>query len=298
MIVLASLFLFWGCGTNTNLTPDIDEDSLIFGTDETLDIVTWNLREFPWQGSQTIEALAQLIPLLKVDVIAFQEINDYSAFNTLASMIPGYDACISNATTSYRLAYLYNTSTVEMLDQYTIYNEDSNPFPRPPYILKARWNAQEYYLIDNHLKAYGDNYIDETDDWDEEVRRRLACEMLDQYISTNLGDKNVVVMGDMNDQIAEPAAYNVFLAFLNKPDEYLFATMPIALNPTYNTVSYPNSNSQIDQILITNELFDDFAAADSVCSSLLVENWFGSWTNYSSQISDHRPVGIRLRQVN
>lgn len=292
---IAILMILGGCGKNTVLPPHGDSDVVVFGTDTTFDVVTWNLREFPWLGETTVEALAQLIPLLKADVIAFQEINSYAPFNELAGILPDYDAYISNATSSYRLAYLVNNKTVQVEDNYTIFNSDSNPFPRPPYILKAKWNEQEYYVIDNHLKAYGDNYIDESDDWDEEVRRRLACEMLDEYISAELGDKKVIVVGDFNDQIAEPATYNVFMSFINKPAEYQFADMPIAQNPTYSTVSYPASSSHIDHVLITNELFDSFAEADSTCRSILVEEWFGSWSNYSGQISDHRPVGIRLK---
>ncbi len=102
-------------------------------------------------------------------------------------------------------------------------------------------------MINNHLKAFGDNFIDETDDWDEEVRRRLACQLLDQYIRTELPDERVVCWG-YERQIQEPEAYNVFMVFLNRPEEYYFTTMPIALAPSFNTVSYPNSNSQIDQI--------------------------------------------------
>ena len=44
------------------------------------------------------------------------------------------------------------------------------------------------------------------------MRRRLACQKLDNYISISI-DKKVIVLGDMNDQIAEPEDYNVFLVF-------------------------------------------------------------------------------------
>lgn len=294
ILVLASL-LIAGCGTNINNPDNPHDANLTFGTDGTLDIVTWNLREYPWLGESTIESLSLLIPLLKVDIIALQEINDFTALNKLAGMLVNYDVLIYTATSSYRLAYLYDNRSVEVMDEYTIFNEFSNPFPRPPYVFKARWNNDDYYLINNHLKAFGDNFIDETDEWDEEYRRRLACQKLEQYISQNLGDENVLMMGDFNDQIQEPVEYNVFLAFLNKPDEYRFADMPIALNPTFNTVSYPNSNSQIDHMMISNELFDNFESGGSVCRVLNVENWFGSWSNYSGQISDHRPLGIQLR---
>ena len=202
ILVLAS------CGTNTPLDNNHDPiDEIVFGTDITLDVVTWNLREFPWQGEQTLEALAQIIPRLQADVIAFQEINDYAAFVDLASRIPNYQALISTATSSYRLAYLYNINTVNVTQDYFIYPDMSNPFPRPPYILQLEWQDKDYYVINNHLKAFGDNFIDESDEWDEEMRRRLATELLHTYISQELPDERVIVLGDLNDKIQEPEEY-------------------------------------------------------------------------------------------
>lgn len=293
IILIIVLLIITACGKNTVLnTPDIDPSSINFGTPQTLDVITWNLRTFP-QGTD-LEALKQIILALNVDVIAFQEIMDYTTFIDMASDIPNYNACIYSATDTYRLAYLYDTRTVTVNNQYTIYENDSNPFPRPPYILDITWENDNYLIINNHLKAFGDNYIDENNNWDEEVRRRLACMKLDSYISTNLPNSKVIVLGDMNDQIAEPPEYNVFLNFINKSDEYYFVDMPIAVSPNYNNVSYPNSFSHIDHILITNELFADFEQGGSYCKTILAENWMLNWTTYSSTISDHRPVGIRL----
>ena len=105
----------------------------------------------------------------------------------------------------------------------------------------------------------------------------------------------VIVLGDLNDQIQEPEATNVFMPFLNRPDEYSFATLPIAMNPTPNTVSYPSYNSILDHILITNELFEDFSLAGDICRVIRVENHVGGLSAYYRLISDHRPVGIRLQ---
>ncbi len=295
IMIIMTLLALVSCGKNTVLNPDdSDPTAISFGTLNTLDIVTWNLKTFP-EGTD-LASLKQMISALNVEVIAFQEIMDYNAFMDLAAEIPYYSACVYSATDSYRLAYMYDTRSVTVNNQYSILENDSNPFPRPPYILDITWNNNNYILINNHFKAFGDNYIDENDSWDEEMRRRLACQKLENYISTTLQDKKVIVLGDLNDQIAEPDDYNVFLSFLHKPEEYYFADMPIALSPTYSTVSYPSSLSHIDHILITNELFSDFENAGSYCRTILAENWMLSWNTYSSTISDHRPVGIRISQ--
>jgi len=285
------------CGTNTKLADPTDPDSsaYAFGTAETFDFATWNLREFPLAGNSTLDYLTQIIPQLHLDVIALQEINNQQPMLELATRLDHYNIVISQATSSYNLAYLYDTRTVQVRESYTIFNGDSNPFPRPPYVAEILWQGQEVYLINNHLKAFGDNFIDESDSWDEEVRRRLACIKLDEYITTNLPDKQVVLLGDLNDQIQEPREYNVFLNFLDMPDEYFFTTMDIAQNATWQNTSYPSMTSMIDHILITNELFTAYELGGFHTRTLNIENMVGSWTNYQSNISDHRPVAARLK---
>ena len=81
--LLAAIALF-SCGTNTPLVPPEDDAILNFGTDASLEIVTWNLRTFPLDTA-SIQTIAQIIPQTKADVIAFQEIMDYTAFNELVS---------------------------------------------------------------------------------------------------------------------------------------------------------------------------------------------------------------------
>ena len=296
IIYVLLMLLLMACGKNTPLTPPPPQPStLAFGTPLTLDVVTWNLLNFPRTETDTA-ALASIINTIGADVYAFQEIDNPSSFLTFAASIPNYAGIVSSASSDTRLAYLYDTRTVVVNSQYPILTGNSNPFPRPPYVLDFTWEGQDYYILNNHLKAFGDNVIDEDDSWDEEVRRRLACQTLDNYISTSLADDRVIVLGDMNDQIQEPRSSNVFLNFLDNTSEYMFADLPLAENPINSNVSYPSSGSHLDHILITNELFDDFVSGGSYCRTILAEDWFGSWNTYKQLISDHRPVGIRLNK--
>ncbi len=294
-LLLGLIIFISSCGETHKLTPPEDDTAvLLFGTDSTLDVVTWNLKTFPL-NTDTVNILSDIIPQIKADVFAFQEIMDYTQFQALAERLPHYQAYVYNATSSYRLAYLYDTRTVTVNDEYTIFTGESNPFPRPPYVLDISFANQDYFIINNHFKALGDNFIDETDSWDEEMRRRLASTKLEQYIRENLGDERVIMLGDLNDQIQEPIDTNVFMAFLSRPEEYSFATMPIAMNPTPNTVSYPSYNSILDHILITDELFEDYSTAGNICRAIRVESHVGGLSAYYHSISDHRPVGIRLQ---
>lgn len=298
-LLLLSLFLF-SCGENEKITPpDIQLSPLEFGTSSTLDIVTWNLRNFPL-SDETIPLLQDIIPRMKVEVIALQEISSEYYLRELVDALPDYDAVIYDPslwqyTYDLNLAYIYNKNTITVNDVYSIFTNSGRAFPRPPFVMNLSFEGQDYILINNHFKAFGDDFIDESDPWDEEMRRLEASRLLEEYIRFNLPGQRVVLMGDLNDQVHEPPEYNVFMPFLEREDEYYFATLPIALNPSYDTVSYPPYLSVIDHLMITDELFEAYEEASRVCKAILVESVLGGYSRYNALISDHRPMGIRLK---
>ncbi|MCK9557837.1 MAG: endonuclease/exonuclease/phosphatase family protein [Candidatus Cloacimonetes bacterium] len=293
-LLLLILLTLSSCGKNQSLTPPDDPDIPVgFGTDSTLDIISWNLKEFP-MNDNTIPLLVDIIPTLDADVIAFQEIMDASLFFEMAQRISGYQGLVYNYNGGWKLAYLYKTESITVNSDYIIFPSESRPFPRPPYVLDLEFGGTQYFVINNHFKALGDNTVDHTDPWDEEMRRIEANTKLEEYIRQNHSTDKLIVLGDLNDQIQEDPVTNVFMAFLDRPQDYYFTTMPIAQNPSPDTVSYPRYNSMIDHILITDELFADFEASGSVCIALQVEQRLGGLSGYYDQVSDHRPVGIRL----
>ena len=111
------------------------------------------------------------------------------------------------------------------------------------------------------FKCCGDGIIDFNNESDEEKRRYDASNFLKEYIDTNLSDKNVIVLGDLNDDIAEAPQNNVFQMILDDPENYLFADLEIA-NGSTSEWSCPTWPSHLDHILITNELFDELGNSD------------------------------------
>ena len=277
--------------------------SFNFGTGSTFEVITWNIEHFPKDLDTTVEYTAQIIRGLDADIYALQEIESNSYFEDVIEMLnnddnentwDGYRA--SSASYSVNLAYIYKTNIIEISDIYEIYAsyEYSREFPRRPLMMEMQWNGTDVYIINNHLKAMGDGYLDLGDEWDEETRRFDACNLLDEYISQNLPDENVIVLGDMNDELTDSQSNNVFISFLNETDEYDFADMEIAEGPSVYW-SYPSWPSHLDHILITNELFDEFILEDSDIQTLCVDDILdGGWSEYDDRVSDHRPVGLKL----
>ena len=153
-------------------------------------------------------------------------------------------------------------------------------------MLEFNFNNQEFFLINVHYKCCDHSEQDSE-------RREQASIILDNYISNNLNNKNVIVAGDFNDDLIDND--NVFDVFLNSPAEYLFADLSMAQQSSWwDYWSYPTWPSHLDHILITNELFDEYQAAESNCQTLIMDDFFTSWDQYDSYISDHRPVILSI----
>jgi endonuclease/exonuclease/phosphatase family metal-dependent hydrolase len=270
-------------------------DNLSFGTNESLEIGTWNIEWFPKNGNTTVNYVKEIIPALDLDILAIQEIDDTTVFKGMIDELESFDYILMDGWFG-GLVYVYNTDRIEIEDAFEIYTSSQywSPLPRSPLVLKFKHLGETIYAINNHFKCCGDGYIDLSDNGDEEMRRLEASTLIENYISESLPNERVIVLGDLNDLIAEPASSNVFTPFLNAPDEYMFADMELATGPSSGW-SYPSWPSHIDHILITNELISDFWNTNTVVESLdIATHMSGGWNSYDSNISDHRPVAMRI----
>ena len=299
IIVLNLLFILYSCAEDKEIIPLADPCSLDkqiifldnpiqFGTDSTFDIITWNIENFPKKDNITVNYVADLIDSIKADIIVLQEINNQSDFQELLDNIVDYDGIRSNsASFNINLATIYSLE-VEVIGLYEIYTEDWWSFPRSPQVTEVKWRNIEITIINNHFKANESGTEDED-------RRRSASEDLEDYINLNLSEKNVIILGDLNDELTDQEQDNVFMNFISQTCEYLFVDMIIAEDNTSSQWSYPSWPSHIDHILITNELFDEYEKEPSLVQTIHLQEYFdGGWIDYEKYISDHRPVGLRL----
>ena len=266
---------------------------LHFGTDSTFEVVSWNIEWFPKNGQVTADSVKTILQSLAADVYALQEIDDTTLLKQVVSTIPGY-ACHFKSSYYGGLAYVYNTNTVQVNAKYEIYTSQPywNAFPRSPQVLELTFNNEDYVIIDNHLKCCGDGVLDLNDTSDEENRRLRAVNLLKTYIDSIFSNDKVIVVGDWNDILTDPTPNNVFNSFLNDSD-YLFVDFPIALGSSAN-FSFPTWPSHLDHILISDELFADFSKPNSELSCIRIDDYMSSWSAYDYNISDHRPVGLKL----
>ena len=299
-LLLLLAILIVACGGSSDdspMPPDEDDDDDEFElnlsdcpltvSNETLDILTWNIEQFP-KSNMTSDIVEDIIDQYNPDIIAVQEITSTTAFNDLIEELEGWEGTVVRYNGSnLMLGYLYKSSEVTVNggptqlyeDNFDMNNFAFTSFRRPLMLdITHTPSGLQTYLININLKCCtGD-----------EDRRRAATTLLKDYIDTELPDENVVILGDYNDDIIDDD--NVFQDWIDDPDNYYFTTMPVAQGPSTEW-SYPSWPSQLDNILITNELFDN-----EVSSTVqAVDKCFDSFSAYEAFVSDHRPAFLSLR---
>jgi len=285
------IFLFLTILVSLQLSAQFE--NLTFGTDSTLDVITWNIEHFPKNGQTTIDYVTQIVEALDADVIALQEISEEIWLDQLIENLDGWDGYY--AYDQYvGLAYIYRTAVIEDVDVFEIYTNKNRELPRAPLVMEMNYAGEQYIIINNHFKCCGDGYMNLNDPWDEETRRFDASNLIDEYISDNYSNQKVILLGDLNDVLTDSPANNVFEVFIDDPDNYLFVDMGIA-EGNNNDWSYPTWPSHLDHILITNELFDEYSNNGSQVETIRLDDYFSSWYGYDNNVSDHRPVGVKIK---
>lgn len=311
VLLTGLVILFIGCKPDkptipTNNDPEMPKVSSI-GDSNKIEIVTWNIERFP-KTAYSDDYVKVIIEGLNADIYVMQEIQSRSKFASMLGEMDDYNYLLQPSSSSLNFALVYRKGVVSVLSSAELFiQDDENYFAgRPPLLTKLKWQkdgiTKELTIINIHLKCCGDDSISyiRNDDgkWDEEYRRLKASELLEQYISDNLNDENVIVGGDFNDAIDEVASTNVFLAFLNKPTKYKFVDMDIALGDAANWSWQGWSSSwpaiHFDHILINNNLYDEFDNF-SVVDVIKLEEYFNEGiSEYDGNVSDHRPVYFKF----
>ena len=158
---------------------------------------------------------------------------------------------------------------------------------RPPLVVDFLYHCgdvkQKICIVNMHLKCCGDGLY----------RRQQSMKQLHGFLSTKIetGDKNIVVIGDWNDELQDTGIYQSFNSFMDDKDNFLFVTKKIVDDPKQK--SYPTWPSFLDHIMISSGYFDIFEELGTI-RSVNIDEWIGGWSQYENLISDHRPILLSL----
>lgn len=265
---------------NDSLLPDLN-------LEDGIEVVTWNIEQFPKLGQRTIDSVANIITSLNADIYCLQEISNLSMFLVLVEILDGYSYVASDATEYLNLVVLYKEDQFVVRNQSNLFTDYMYEFAyRPPLRLEMTFlgqNAIDFTLINMHLKC-----CDSGNGFD---RRKASSGILYDYLnlSVEAGVVNHIVVGDWNDDLSDMYSENSFNIFLDDTDNYKYVNYDYA-NSGYNTaVSYPSYPSFIDHIMISKDLFEEADNGD--IQTIRLGDYI---SGYDQIISDHRPVVWRF----
>lgn len=280
----------------------------VIGSDETLEIATWNIEWFGATGSgqgpsdvvQQRANVRRVITESGIDFWAVQEISDTSQWQFLLNELgPSWEGRLATISGQQRIGFVYNTDTIQMrLIKHILETYSTGPSPpagtnyfagRPPLQIRVDVVLPDTTValtfITLHMKCCGDLSSYE--------RRIEASNRLKTNIDFSYGVLNepiAAILGDFNDELSgsiragQPSPY---VNFLDSPD-YSFLTLPLDDQniPTFCSSTNCAFGSTLDHILITDEVVANYV--DGSVSRL--ESVLDAIPNYTNSTSDHVPV--------
>ena len=269
----------------------IDLSSLNVNRDEQVEIITWNIEQFPKRGDLSIQRAADIINGVNADIYALQEIRESAFFQDLLEKCPGYEGVLSEASQFIKPAVIYKSSVLDLIAEQDLFQNaggDTTFFfaSRKPLNTDFLFNDSfAISLINFHLKAFPDEQ--------SENRRLESINILHNYVEnreSNTSDSNFVLLGDWNDDFddfSDTTTTHPFYTFWQDSLDYRFLTYDLATDDDEGNDSYPNFSppSFLDHILISHALFDE--AQSGEVRTLQMDEHLDT---YFSEVSDHYPV--------
>lgn len=309
LFVLGALLGLGACGEPSASPPRSSgvETALAiprWGTDQTLDVATWNLSWFGDEGNGPVDEdlqlgnVRQVIAGADVDLWAVQEVVDQAAFERLMEGLPDYDgvladdAIVDGGARWYRgfgnreqkVALLYRRDVVEVVGARVILIAEDHAFAgRPPVEFRVRLRSGgtvvDAVVVVLHAKASAAGAS-----WN---RRRTAARALLAYLARSWPTMPVWVLGDFNDAVEgsiTSGRASPYADFVTAPD-WSFVSGALSARGARSTVGHP---AVIDHHLVSDEV-----AATYVTGSIevfRVDRWVD---RYATTTSDHLPVLAR-----
>ncbi len=297
----------------------------------TLDIVTWNMEWFgadkddrgaelgPEDEELQFQNAKKLLQDLNADIFAFQEVSNDEAIARLVSELNGYDFVKSDVT-SYswdpsrnlvpqKLVIAYKKDVVQVKSQkvllqklYTDVIAGTATLPNYPSSQTSFWASgrlpfmveveatmngvtQRLHLVNLHTRANSGTNVAPYN------QRKYDIQVLKDSLVAQYPDINLVMMGDMNDDVDVSVVNNLpsTLAPFVADNNYRALTYDLSTAGQYSYAS-GSFRSFLDHIIISKAFNDEY-----VEESTQIENGVvNSIPSFRGTTSDHAPVSARF----
>ncbi len=279
-------------------TEDVGVEAVTYPGDDvskelTLEVVTWNVEWFgntgngPEDENLQLQNVKTVIETIDADIYALQEVSSPSTFSQLVSELEGYGGILASFSQTQETAFLFRRASIDSLESATLSSSDGFTQQnwangRYPLYFKFLTNInnkqEEVHVFNIHAKAFGDS---------ESYNQRLtASAELKSYLDNNFDDKNVIMLGDYNDEIISSTFNGIDSPYKNFVDDPEYTI--ITKNLEEKGFESQSAGSFLDHITFSSELSEEYFTGTE-----RVENPFyiGS---YLSTTSDHFPIWVRF----
>lgn len=304
------------CGTPYQ--PEEKEESKeIAKTDEVppdgiLETVTWNLNwygaDFNGPSDQELQTknIIQVIDSLDADLYAFQEVNEQEDLNNIVDNMRGYRGFIAEFSQGQKMAFAYNTNTIDSLEAGLIvsapdeYDDDWEYYwanGRVPLFFHFTYtyedHRKDFFAVVIHGKAnVGSNDQEYAEAY---KRRKKAAEGLYYYLKENKPNENIVLLGDYNDDVDESIYYSSsgnyeetpYYLFVNDTENFDVISKKLSDAGQSASINYEDI---IDHITISDELFNSYVKN----STSVYKAPMSYIDDYGNTTSDHLPVWAKF----
>ena len=295
------------CDDNQSATWEIQKVK-VFGTlrTETIDfkVTTWNVEwlscsdNAPYNTELQINNVVSVIKTMDSDLVALQEVGTSNIYTTIDTLVRrlgnewgGNIAPWSNTNCDQNQGIVYKKSKVKIANFSLItnggsYNSWSSGRYPALYNVNLVLDDEEIpiSLVNIHAKAFSDA--------SSYARRKEASIGLKNLLDGSMyRDKRLVITGDFNDyligsQYDNSGSDSPYKNFMDDSENYRGLTENL-INPWYG-------NPVIDNVIISNELFDNYNPAATIQEIPATQ----TIANYRNTTSGHIPVSVALRFKN
>lgn len=294
-------------------------------TENTLDIVSWNINWFgnpssgfgPADDDLAEQNIKKVMSKLDADIYVFIEVVDVHRFRKMINGLGGYGVSIadfcSNATdtlnsgyaSGQKIAYVYRKTMVEAIQFRGFLRSSSIAYSnwasgRFPYMMEAKIKnsntfsgfQEPIYLFGLHGKS-GDTAQDH-------MRRKAAAKELKDSLDNQFSKSQFILIGDFNDDLdvtiskdilPNLSSYDDIVKDSTDADRYISISMPLSRAKYNSVIGYADV---VDHVIISNELENRYLEGSVQILEDII-NWI---PQYATTTSDHYPLLCRFSSAN
>lgn len=280
--------------------PPLEKDTVARGN--TLDVTTWNLE---WLGTadtsrgpsdkdRQFRSIRQVMDSIRADMYGVQEVLTAEALSRVADSLAGSYSSVfaAEVPSDQKMGWIYNRDIVTPVSTGLAVCGAGDAwaggrFPfRMTFDTKVGSETVRMVAFVIHAKASTDT-VNPKNDYD---RRKNDGEVFYNYLTEFYKDSNLIIIGDFNDDmttsVIDSTLVTPWTAFTEDKTNYSVLTLPLSER---GLVSYVGFNRAfLDHIIVSNEVVP-------LIHRTYIEAPQAYMSSYSSTVSDHLPVTVRIR---